>query len=79
MKRSNELEPAAWAPRFELGKLYLRTDNLIAAERELISASKAPTASRQERSRIYHLLARVYFALGRDADAQKALAAREEP
>ncbi|MGH9845191.1 MAG: tetratricopeptide repeat protein [Blastocatellia bacterium] len=78
LKRSNELDPAAWAPHFELGKLYLRRDNLIGAERELISAAKAPTAGQKERSRIYNLLARVYFALGRDADAQKALAAREE-
>jgi len=78
LKRSTELDPAAWAPLFELGKLYLRRHNLIAAERELISAAKAPTAGPDERSRIYSLLARVYFALGREADAQKALAAREE-
>ncbi|MCI0622994.1 MAG: tetratricopeptide repeat protein [Acidobacteria bacterium] len=78
LKRSSELDPAAWAPPFELGKLYLRRDNLIGAERELISAAKAPTAGPDERSRIYHLLARVYFALGREGDAQKALAAREE-
>ena len=78
LRRSNELDPAAWAPPFELGKLYLRKDNLSGAERELISAAKAPTAGPKERSRIYHLLARVYFALGREADAQRALAAREE-
>ncbi len=78
LKRSSELHPAAWAPLFELGKLYLRRDNLLGAERELILATKAPTAGKKERSRIYNLLARVYFALGRDADAQKALAAREE-
>jgi len=77
LKRSHELDATAWAPLFELGKIYLRTNDLIGAERELIAAANAPTAGQQERARIYHLLARVYFASGRDADAQKALAARE--
>jgi Tfp pilus assembly protein PilF len=73
LRRAKEIDPSVWETLFELGKLYHRKGDLDASRRELEAALKAGSAGPEDASRIRHLLARVYYGLGRREDAAKLL------
>jgi Flp pilus assembly protein TadD len=77
LKRARELDPQDWRAYFELGKLYFRKQDLEHAARELEQARKLGAADSDATRRICHLLAQVYFRLGRETEARQALAAME--
>lgn len=71
--RAREIAPSIWETRFELGKLYHRRGELEAARQELEAALKDGSPGPEDAPRIRHLLARVYFSLGRREDAAKLI------
>lgn len=73
LRRAKEIDPSIWETLFELGKLYHRKGDLEASRSELEAALKAGSAGPEDASRIRHLLARVYYALGRREDAAKLI------
>jgi len=73
LRRAKEIGPSVWETLFELGKLYHRKGDLEASRLELEAALKAGSAGPEDASRIRHLLARVYYGLGRREDAAKLL------
>ncbi len=75
--KSKALNPEDWQTRFELGKLYYDQFKLDRAADELQAALKASTVNGRDRARVGRILARVYYASGRELDAQAALARAE--
>ena len=76
--RARQLDPSVWETHFELAKLYYKKGEWEAALRELNDALRSGPLEPQAAGRLYHLLARVYFKLGREEEAQKALSMRTE-
>lgn len=74
LKRAKSLKGDDWQVRFELGKLYSRSGNLVAARDELRAAAAAGTATGENRARVYRLLATVSARLGDNDEAARALA-----
>ena len=64
--------------RFELAKLQYKLGAYADALKEIQEALKTGSPTEEGAGRLYYLLARVYFKLGRDQDGQEALAMREE-
>jgi Flp pilus assembly protein TadD len=71
--RAKEIDPSVWETRFELGKLNHRRGEFEAARRELEAALKDGSPGPEDALRIRHVLARVYFGLGRREDAAKLI------
>jgi Flp pilus assembly protein TadD len=59
---------------FELGKLLLDLDRLEAAVQELNVAARAAKPASEEAVRVYRLLGRAYYRMGREDDARNAMA-----
>lgn len=74
---SRDLDPKDWQTRFELGKLYHDQTKLEAAIEELAAALETGTAGQEDRARVYRLLGRVYYQMGREQDARNAMALAE--
>ncbi len=74
LKRARSLKPDDWQARFELGKLYSRSGDLLSARDELRAAVAAGTAAGEDRARVYRLLATVSARLGDNEEAARALA-----
>ncbi|MCW5982959.1 MAG: tetratricopeptide repeat protein [Bryobacteraceae bacterium] len=74
LRRAKSLDAAVWEVYFELGKLYYKQGKRPEALAELQAALKADLVSTEDAGRFYHLLARIYFDLGREEEANKALA-----
>lgn len=77
LRRAVELEPGLWEPHFELAKALYRQTKLEPARRAVESALATRTANPEEAARLYHLLARILFDLGRAEEAAQALKKRE--
>jgi tetratricopeptide (TPR) repeat protein len=78
LRRAVELEPNLWEPHFELAKLLYKKGKPEAAVPALERALATRTAKPEEAARIYHLLARALFDLGRAEEAAEALRLREK-
>jgi Flp pilus assembly protein TadD len=68
------LNPRDWMAHFELGKLLFDLDRFEAALQELTVASQIAKPGSEEAARVYRLLGRVYYRMGRGDDARKAIA-----
>lgn len=77
LRRAVELEPGLWEPHFELAKALYRQGKLEPARQAVESALSTRTAKPEEAARLYHLLARILFDLGRTEEAAQALKKRE--
>jgi Flp pilus assembly protein TadD len=75
---ARDLNPTHWRAHFELGKLYFEAGKHDRAAVELTAALAAGEAAEEDQVRICRVLARVYYAMGRDQDALKALARAEK-
>ncbi len=78
LARAKAIAPENWETRFELAKLHYRQERLADALRELKAAVALRTLKPEDSARLYHLLARVYFKMGLDHEAQKAVAMWEK-
>lgn len=78
LRRAKSLDGAVWEVYFELGKVCYKQGKMPEALSELTAALKADLVAPQDAGRFYHLLARVYFDLGREDEARKALATMEK-
>jgi len=74
---SRDLNRKDWQTHFELGKLYHDQTKLEAAAEELVAALKTGTAGEEDRVRVYRLLGRVYYQMGREQDARDAMTLAE--
>jgi Flp pilus assembly protein TadD len=71
---ATKLNPKDWMAHFELGKLWFDLDRFDAAVDELTAASRTAKPGSEESSRVYRLLSRTYFRLGREDEARSAIA-----
>ncbi len=74
---SRDLNQEDWQTHFELGKLYHDQTKLEAAAKELVTALKTGTVGKEDRVRVYRLLGRVYYQMGREQDARNAMTLAE--
>jgi Flp pilus assembly protein TadD len=77
LMRAVDEMPESWQAHFELAKLFLQTDRLEAALKEL-RAALACERTEEDTRRTNGLLAIVYSRLGRDAEARSAAAAAQQ-
>lgn len=77
LRRAVELESGLWEPHFELAKAFYREGKLESARRAVEDALATRTAKPEEEARLYHLLARILFDMGRPEEAAQALKKRE--
>lgn len=69
-----ELSPKDWMAHFELGKLLFDLDRFEPAVQELTVASQLAKSGSDEAARVYRLLGRTYYRMGRSDDARRAIA-----
>jgi len=79
LRRARTLNPDEWRPHFDLGQLFRSTGRLEQAAAAFRDALETRSANREEATRIYRVLAQVYFRLGRREKARKASALAEQP
>jgi Flp pilus assembly protein TadD len=69
-----KLNPKDWMAHFELGKLLFDLDRFEAAVQELTVASQMAKTGSGSAARVYRLLGRTYYRMGREDDARRAIA-----
>jgi Flp pilus assembly protein TadD len=74
LRAAADLNPKDWMTHFELGKLYYDRGRFEAAEQELIAASHTAQPQSEDAARVYRLLGRTYYRLGREDEARRAIA-----
>jgi tetratricopeptide (TPR) repeat protein len=74
LRIATTLNPKDWMAHFEMGKLYYDLDRFEAAVEELTEASRTAKPGSEDAARVYRLLGRTYYRMGRDEDAQSAIA-----
>jgi len=74
LRTATRLNPKDWLAHFELGKLLLDLGRFDAAARELTAASQTAEPGSDEAARVYRLLGRTYYRMGREDDARSAIA-----
>lgn len=74
LRIATRLNPKDWMAHFELGKLLYDLNKFGAAVQELTVASQTATRGDEDVARVYRLLGRIYYRMGRDDDALRALA-----
>jgi hypothetical protein len=66
LRIATKLNPKDWMAHFELGKLLFDLDRFAAAVDELTTASRTAKPGSDEASRVYRLLGRTYYRMGRE-------------
>lgn len=74
LRIATRLNPKDWMAHFELGKLLYDLNKFEAALQELTVASQTATRGGADVARVYRLLGRIYYRMGRDDDALRAIA-----
>jgi Flp pilus assembly protein TadD len=68
------LNPKDWMAHFELAKLLFDLDRFEAAVQELTGATQIAKPGSDDAARVYRLLGRIYYRMGRADDARRAIA-----
>jgi len=78
LQRAQQIAPEIWDSYFELGRIYYRQRKWTMAVRQLRAALKAGSIKPAQKARVYNLLARVFFEMGHNQEAEKALQMRKK-
>ena len=73
LRTATRLNANDWLAHFELGKLLLDLNRFDDAAAELTAAARTAKRGSDEAARVYRLLGRTYYRMGRDDDARKAI------